>query len=282
MRFKPEWKSDLQHKTKHVDRVIAAERWLLEHSPAILANSRQVIAEIDDDYGGVLDRRAARVTTVPHGIGSPVAERLEQTVEPLAPAHSPKTNVLFVGRLEERKGPDQLLSALAHIPNVLDQMEVTFVGSAGRQGDAYSTRLTQMADSIRRKCPRATIRFVGYVSDTDLQRHYADADVFVAPSRYESFGLVLIEAMRHGTPVIACDVGGMREIISDGTEGFLVPVGDVARLADRLRLLVEQKELRATIGEAARQTYELRFTASNMVESLEEMFRSVIEENIDG
>jgi glycogen synthase len=281
MQFKPEWKSDLKYKTNHVDKVIAAESWLLENSRAILANSKQVIKEIDDSYGGVLGRVATRVTTVLHGLGAPLVRAAKAPSTSSNGAHAKKLKVLFVGRLEERKGPDLLLSALAQIPQMLDQIEVVFAGSAGKDADPYRQRLVQQADGLKRKFPRLTLNFLGYVSDKELQEHYSDADVFVAPSRFESFGLVLIEAMRHGTPVIASDIGGMREIINDGVDGYLVKVDDTAQLANRLKLLIENQSVRLKIGESSRQTYELRFTARKMGGSIESMLSTLTEDFVD-
>jgi glycogen synthase len=281
MQFKPEWKSDLKYKANHVDKVIAAESWLLENSCAILANSKQVIDEIDEGYDGVLGRVAARVTTVLHGLGAPLVPVLKAPSIASNGAHARKIKVLFVGRLEERKGPDLLLSALVLIPQVLDHIEVVFAGSAGKDGDPYRQRLAQQADGLKRKFPRLTLKFLGYVSDKELQEHYSDADVFVAPSRFESFGLVLIEAMRHGTPVIANDIGGMREIINDGVDGYLVKVGDAAQLASRLKLLIEDQSVRLRIGESSRQTYESRFTARKMGVSIESMLSALTEDLVD-
>jgi glycogen synthase len=273
LQFKPEWRTNLQYKARHVDKVIAAEAWLLENSCAILANSQQVIEEIDEHYGGVLARRAGCVTTIWHGVGAPVAPQLKDAV--IEAASVRKLQVLFVGRLEERKGPDQLLSALAQIPSLLGQIEVSFVGSSGNADDPYWLKIIQQAESLKRRNPRLSLNFLGYVPDKRLQELYASADVFVAPSRFESFGLVLIEAMRHGVPLIACDVGGMREIISDGSDGYLIRPEDIVQLADRLRLLIENRETRQKIGECARQTYESRFTARAMAESIEKMFTAL-------
>jgi glycosyltransferase involved in cell wall biosynthesis len=275
MRFKPEWRSNLQYKAKHVDKVIAAEAWLLENSCAILANSKQVIDEIDEAYDWVLGRRAARVTTIWHGVGAPVAPRSQAPAIEAEGAR--RLQVLFVGRLEERKGPDQLLSALAQIPAVLGQIEVSFVGCPADANDPYRLKIVQQAEALKRKNPRLNLKFLGYVTDKELQQHYASADVFVAPSRFESFGLVLIEAMRHGIPLIAGDVGGMRDIISDGADGYLVKPEDTAQLAARLKLLVENQTLRQKMGDCARRTYEARFTARAMGDSIEKLFTTLTE-----
>jgi glycosyltransferase involved in cell wall biosynthesis len=275
MRFKPEWKNDRNYMKNHVDKVIAAESWLLENSCAILANSTQVIAEIDESYYGVLSRVASRVTTVLHGIGEPVIASSEEGGCVFEGGQVGRIKVLFVGRLEERKGPDQLLSAIELLGPLLGQIEVVFVGSPGKEGDPYCLSFLQHAAKLKKRFPRISLVFAGYVSDEDLQAHYAGADVFVAPSRFESFGLVLIEAMRHGTPVIACDIGGMREIINDDVDGYLVKVGDIAHLAGRLRLLIENSAVRLRIGAAAAQTYESRFTARKMGESIEAMLSAL-------
>ncbi len=276
--FKPEWTANASYKTEHVDKVIDAETWLLGHSTAILANSQQIVGDINRQYAEVLSQVAERVTTIPHGIGSPVDSASTGERDAVRERHG-RLKVLFVGRLEERKGPDLLLSALAHIPGLLERIEVSFVGSPGARGDPYTQKLARQVERLKRKAPRNGLRFLGYLSDAELEQHYRGADIFVAPSRFESFGLVLIEAMRFGAPVIASDVGGMREIITEGVEGFLVPVGDTVQLARRLRSLIEDARLRHTMGAAAQAAYEARFTALKMTESLEAFYFSLAEEH---
>jgi glycosyltransferase involved in cell wall biosynthesis/GT2 family glycosyltransferase len=279
--FKPEWSNDRQYRTKHVDKVIAAETWLLEHSVAVLANSQQIISEIDHCYADVLKHRTGNVTTVLHGLGSPIPQTLNGHHRITSLERGEKVRILFVGRLEERKGPDQLLLALARISGLLDRIEVIFVGSPGKSDDPYTAKIKQLADSLKRKNARAAVNFIGHVSDADLARYYSECDIFVAPSRFESFGLVLIEAMRHGVPVIACDVGGMREIITNGVDGYLFKVDDVGELASRLRFLIEEHEARKSIGRSAKATYEDRFTSVKMAEAIETMLCSVTKEFAD-
>jgi glycogen synthase len=280
MRFKSQWNDDIEYKTKHVNKVIVAEAWLMERSCAILANSQQVISEIDENYDDVLGRRAERITTVLHGIGSPVDKSAKSGLQNASPRS--KATVLFVGRLGERKGPDQILSALAKIPSSLDKLEMIFIGSQGSDSDPYRVKLAKQAGGLKSTNPRLSLKFLGYLNDVELQEHYSNADVFIAPSRFESFGLVLIEAMRHGLPVIGCDVGGMREIITDGVDGFLVSVDDPEQLAGRIKTLAENPGVRKQIGDAARKTYESRFTGSKMAESIERMFCKITQEFVHG
>lgn len=281
MPFKNDWRTDAVYVARHVNKVIAAESWLLQHSSAILANSGQVIEAIENAYDGVLSRTGVRITTIPHGLGSPVQ------LPPKAGGADPEARetrmlkVLFVGRLEERKGPDFLLSALAHLPLRLPEFEVVFVGDAGPERGDYARKIGVQVEALRRKGTRANLRFLGHVSDAEVEQHYRDADIFVAPSRFESFGLTLIEAMRFSTPVIASDVGGMREIIRDGIDGYLVNLDNTVQLAQRLSALLTSPELRRKIGEAARHTYETRYTAARMAESLESLYLSLTEEHTD-
>jgi glycosyltransferase involved in cell wall biosynthesis len=152
-------------------------------------------------------------------------------------------------------------------------MDFDVVGDSPGGGDPYASRVMNMADSLRRRWPRTSLTLHGYVSDDDLEGYYSAADILVMPSRFESFGLVLIEAMRHGVPVIACNAGGMHEVISEGVDGFLVGVDDAAALAERIGRLASDIGLRARMGRAARSNYEARFTAAHMGEQVETMFK---------
>src|SRR5690606_10653103 len=88
------------------------------------------------------------------------------------------------------------------------------------------------------------IRLHGYVSDEELAQLYEECDIFVAPSRYESFGLIFIEAMAHAKPVVGTNVGGIPEIIRNGENGFLFKNEDVKDLTEKIQRLVSDPDLR--------------------------------------
>jgi D-inositol-3-phosphate glycosyltransferase len=100
------------------------------------------------------------------------------------------------------------------------------------------------------------ISFVGAVEHDELPLYYNAADVCVVPSYYESFGLVAVEAMACGTPVVASRVGGLASTISDGRTGYLIPWRCPEPFAERLELLLDNDELRASFGRAAREAVE--------------------------
>ncbi len=122
----------------------------------------------------------------------------------------------------------------------------------------------------------ARVRFLGPVEDAELMPLYARCDIVVVPSRYESFGLMLLEAMMFSKPVVASDVGGMREIVQDGVTGLLVPPGDRAGFIAAVETMAGDAELRRRLGIAGRAEFEERFTRERMVDGIVGYYRSVL------
>jgi glycogen(starch) synthase len=122
----------------------------------------------------------------------------------------------------------------------------------------------------------ARTRFHGAAPRETLLERYAACDIFIAPSQYESFGLVFIEAMCFGKPVVAFDVGGASEIVSDGETGLLAPPGDRAALAACVLGLAEDPALRERLGRRAREVYEQRYTTELMIDRLEAFYECVV------
>jgi hypothetical protein len=110
------------------------------------------------------------------------------------------------------------------------------------------------------------------VDDNILREAYRSCDIFVAPSRFESFGLVFLEAMREAKPVVGCDAGGMSEIIVDNVTGRLVPPGDEQALSLALSALIDSEELRRTMGEAGRNHFLEKFTSSCVADASSQLF----------
>src|SRR3954453_7737926 len=168
-----------------------------------------------------------------------------------AAPHGPKPasdelRLLFVGRAEERKGLPVLLAAfqalVEHVPSRL-----TIVGA---DPEEISRRVSD-PDLM------SHIDVLGKVSDSVLWRQLGEADILCAPSLAgESFGMVLIEAMAAGTPVIASEIAGYNDVVTDGVDGVLVPPADPQALAEELQLLADEPERLAAMGEAGRRSAE--------------------------
>ena len=114
---------------------------------------------------------------------------------------------------------------------------------------------------------RGRVHFGGRVGQQDLLVEYAAWDIFVAPSRFESFGLVFLEAMREGKPVIGCKAGGMPEIIEDEVNGLLVTPADGEALAAAILRLAGSAHLRADMGAAGRRIFAEKFTSERMADA---------------
>ena len=162
---------------------------------------------------------------------------------------------LFVGRIEPLKGLDTILQATrllcSHNPALADELTVAIVGGSpwAAQLDAEMARLQKMRTDLGLE---RIVRFVGARQQSVLPNFYSAADVVLMPSHYESFGMVGLEAMSCGAPVIAARVGGLAYLLKDGKTGFLVPPRAPGELADRMNLLLSDELLRWEMGKAAR------------------------------
>ncbi len=181
--------------------------------------------------------------------------------------------ILFVGRIEPLKGIDILISAAAQLHDD-ENFKVLIVGGDATI-DAQTAELRAQADSLGID---HHISFVGAVEHEDLPLYYNAADVCVVPSYYESFGLVAVEAMACGTPVVASRVGGLASTISDGRTGYLIPWRCPEPFAERLELLLDNDELRASFGRAAREAVE-RYRWVNVADAIAAMYEELL---VDG
>jgi glycosyltransferase involved in cell wall biosynthesis len=184
--------------------------------------------------------------------------------------------VLCVGRLEKRKGVDLLLEAAVILTREFPHVEFILVGDdtiPSDEGPPYRTLFEQRYgdDPASQR-----VIFTGQVSESDLYQHYADCDIFCLPARYESFGLVFVEAMMFAKPVVGCASGGMKEVVRHGSNGFLVAPEDVESLVQYLRLLIENAALRRQFGLESRRRYAVEFTDTIMVENTLRAYTEII------
>lgn len=180
--------------------------------------------------------------------------------------------VLFVGRLEPRKGVLPLLASAVEVVQEVQGVNYLLVGGPAMNEPVKSF---QQVLHMRREHPQVwkRIRMAGKVPRKQLISLYQIADVVVVPSLYEPFGLVAIEAMSFGIPVVATAAGGLQEIIKHGKTGLLVSVHslngfqkvDVSGLAKAQIDLLEDKELASRLGSAGQKDVRSRFTRSRMV-----------------
>jgi glycosyltransferase involved in cell wall biosynthesis len=151
------------------------------------------------------------------------------------------------------------------------------VGGDAEEPDPERTpELGRLMGIAREEGVADRVLFCGRRSRDELPKYYSAADVCVVPSYYESFGLVALEAMACGTPVVASRVGGLAGTVRDGETGYLVPWRCPEPFAERLDLLLANEELRGAFGRTAREYVEA-YRWSNVADAVDALYRELIE-----
>lgn len=183
--------------------------------------------------------------------------------------------ILFLSNLIESKGLYVLLDALA----LLKQKKVAFSAVlVGGEGD-ISANILHIR--LREMQLEEEVSYAGRKYDKEKATILAHSDMLAFPSYYskECFPLVLLEAMQSALPVVSTYEGGIPDIVDDGVTGFLVPQRDASALADKLELLLNDKELRQRMGEAGRKKYASHYTLDRFETRLMEIMREAVETN---
>ena len=170
-----------------------------------------------------------------------------QRTDPIPELADGRPNVLFVGRPEKRKGVGYLIRAYAQVKEAFPDVRFIIVGAGDWDNSPY--RLYIERQGLK------DILVVGTVPDEELPRYHRSAHVFCAPAvSGESFGIVLLEAMAAGLPIVASDIEGYRDLVTEGREGLLVPPRNEVQLADAICRVLEDRSLAASLGAAGRET----------------------------
>jgi D-inositol-3-phosphate glycosyltransferase len=184
--------------------------------------------------------------------------------------------LLFVGRLQPLKGIDILLRAAQIVRQQYASLQVIVVGGGVDTQDDHEVQERQRLQTLCRELGLTDrVRFVKAQSQDVLVQYYTAADVFVMPSHYESFGMVVLEAMACGTPVVASNVGGLASTVVHGSTGFLVPEGDSYAFAEAILRLVGSPALREAYGQASVQRAQ-DFTWARIVARTVQLYRRLL------
>lgn len=247
--------------------MLALEKKLMRECDAVRSISAAIARDIEQAY----DFRFAPERLVIAPLGMPDIVSYAGSAASLG-TDERSVEILFVGRLEYRKGIDVLLDAIPEVLARYPHARLRVIGDdslLAADGKTYKERFLKdranaaIADRVR---------FEGKVDQGTLLEAYQQCDLLVAPSRFESFGLIFVEAMRAGRPVIGCQAGGMPEVVAADVNGLLVTPGDQATLADALSRMLGSPELRRTMGEAGRRLYLERFTAQHMASISQQVY----------
>lgn len=248
--------------------VRAVDSWTARH---LTDHFHAITAAVKDWAVDVMRIRPERITVIERGrdparLGAPSAERRAASRERLG--LRPDQEVLVnVGRQEYQKGQRYLLEAMEMLATSRPDAVLLI---AGREGNASpDLRRLFAARPVLRRC----VRFLGHRAD--LSDVLAAADVFVFPSLYEGLGGSVIEAMALGLPMVLADVPALREVSGSGRTALLVEPGSPAALAAGITRLLEDPDLRRTMGALGRQAFEERFTLERSVRRMIDLYEEL-------
>lgn len=188
--------------------------------------------------------------------------------------------ILFVGRIEPLKGVETLIRALAelHKRGLLEKYLYDLVvigGDPNVSPELMNAEMKRLQTLVQNLGINEVVLFLGKRAQDMLPYYYSAADVLVMPSHYESFGMVALEAMACGTPVVASQVGGLAFLVQDGVTGYVVPDGEPDQLASRLETLIQDNELREKLGRQA-QKYAHAYAWENIAAQVLSMYESLM------
>lgn len=201
-----------------------------------LAELHRVVTMNTTDRDRLVDRGVPpeRLEVIPSGIH-------EEAFEEPETSPGPERFVLYVGRVHREKG-------LAHLVRAARDLDADVLVAGPDDGDRE--RLEALAEDLG---VEGKVEFLGMVPEDTKRGLLREADAFALPSRHEGLGLVLLEAWAQGTPVVATDTDGARDLVEDGEDGRLVPVDDRDALVDALQRLLEDPDHAAEMGERGRE-----------------------------
>jgi len=242
----------------------AFKRFVLRRADAVIVNSSATRAECKKIYA----EREYKI--IPMGVDftqftpRQPSSQLQQKYQ----LNSKETTFLFVGRLAKVKGTNYLIEAAQRLvaDGVAFKLLIAGDGPLKSEIEAFIAK-----HNLSRR-----VQCIGWIDKRDLNALYSSVDVLVGPSVHEAQGLVFAEALASGTPVIASRVGGIVDIVKDGHNGFLVPVGDVEGLVERMKTLATQPKLLAKFKANTRSGVEEKYSWQNVATQYAKEIKGVI------
>lgn len=263
--YKSDWKSNRRYLRKHVKPIIQGERWMYENADLILANSNAILKDISfsQNCDNLFENKI--VKKVFHGSGSYNGELIKKSWV------KNEYKLLFVGRIEERKGLDILLRMLSIWDDDDIYLTLDVLGSYDENSN-YFKDVIKPFDCLLLSKKNLKVNYLGYVDDLELEKYYKTSQIMIVPSRYESFGLIAIEAMQWGLPVIANNTGGLEEVVSVISKELIFSETPES-LMIVLKKLINNEDYYLQIINETKFVYDKYFSRKSMVNSLEEIYK---------
>ncbi|MGB3496176.1 MAG: glycosyltransferase family 1 protein [Elainellaceae cyanobacterium] len=250
------------------------EKRCLETAEKIIATSPQ-----EQEHMQTLVSTKGNIDTIPCGTDIQRFGSIRQDeARALLGIDSDAKVIFYIGRFDPRKGIETLVRAMGQSTLRDDTAPLhLIIGGGSRPGQSDGLERQRIESIVAELDLHAITHFPGRISDETLPAYYAASDVCVVPSHYEPFGLVAIEAMASGTPVVASDVGGLQFTVESGKTGLLAPPRDEAAFAAAIDQILANPEWRNQLGQAARKRVEARFSWHGVATQLDDLYSELIE-----
>jgi glycosyltransferase involved in cell wall biosynthesis len=237
--------------------------WVFDQADVIIAVSR---AELSSMAHHINDLGKVRV--IPNGIHFTRFEELPQLGAFKQPRGIDGPMLLYVGRLAINKRMEIVIQAMPEILKVHPDLTLVIAGPDDGVGEEWKEVSSSLGVDDH-------VRFEGFLSEEDMIAAYTDADIFVLPSEWEAFGIVLLEAMACRTPCVCADRGGAPEVLEDGVTGLVAPYAEVEAWTKSLMELLDDDVGRRRMGEAGRRRVRERFVWPAIVDQIEQVYREL-------
>ncbi|MFC1982452.1 glycosyltransferase [Chloroflexota bacterium] len=244
---------------------IETERYLVKNCDRIIAATEREKEDIILHYGASPEI----IGVIPCGVNLDLFRPVDKEMAKQQLGISEGKTILFVGRLEPLKGIDKLLMAMRYITNG-SGLRLVVIGGDGNS--RYDLELQKLSQKLH---IQNAVTFAGLVKQEELPRFYSAADVCAVPSHYESFGLVALESLACGTPVVATRVGGAESVIRQGVTGYVVADNSPGYLAQGVEQLLSRPEVDAEFINSVRASVS-GFSWSNIAEAVIREGKSLI------
>jgi len=241
--------------------------WLYKKpiSKLVMRSASAVIALTEDMKGEIQKICNREVSVIPNGIDLDRFQNLSSRGKGLK-VNSAEKLILFVGGLKPTKGIEYLIQAMSSIRQSETKAKLLLVGQGEeKEGLEHLAKNLDLSNYVR---------FTGGIPNTEVPEYMAASDVFVLPSLSEGFPNVILEAMASGLPIVATRVGGLPEIIKEGNNGFLVEPKNPQQLAEKVLLILKDKELRKRISKNNEEKAK-GYSWESIVDRLEKVYQTI-------
>lgn len=253
---------------------LSVEKAVLETAERIVATSPQ-----EKEHMRSLVSSKGNIDIIPCGTDIHRFGSIDRQQSRASLGIDPETKVVFyVGRFDERKGIETLVRAVGQSHLRGNTKLKLIIGGGSRPGQSDGLERDRIESIVDELGMREFTFFPGRLGDDVLPSYYAAADVCVVPSHYEPFGLVAIEAMASGTPVVASDVGGLQFTVVPEETGLLAPVKDDVAFAAAIDRILSNPTWRNQLGQAARKRVETKFSWEGVASQLSELYTELLEQ----